>query len=112
MGATSCGLADVWYRRRSTPSASYTKFPRTCEPFVMKFQSGLLRLVVSPKCLGQTIYQDFGEEPADRRLAWGTGGTKGNDYAQKGAAQAAKDSIMDSGMSSWYDPWAPVSSTA
>ena len=115
LGMTQCDLKEVWYKRRSDPGGNYAPLPfgptspSGCDPFVMKFESGLLRLVVSPQCLGKTIYNDFGDpDPSARQLAWGSGGGKGKNYALKGAAKAAKDNVMDPNMGVYYDPWAPV----
>lgn len=108
-GLTKCTLKDAWYKRRGT--SSYTALPTSCDSFAMKQENGNLVLMVNLQCLGKTIYKEFGEEEpaANRQLAWGGGGSgKGKNYAAKGAAQAAKDDIMDPDMGLYYDPWLPV----
>lgn len=104
-GLTKCNITEAWYKRRGT--TTYTSLPQICNSFAMKNESGNLVLMVSPQCLGTIIYDGFGENPPNRQLAWGSRGG-GRNYAAKGAAKAAKDTIMNPDMGLYYDPWAPV----
>ena len=107
-GSTNCRLSETWSKPRRSPDAQYTRVTPSsgCEPFAMKFENNQLRQMVSTQCLGQVLYQNFGQR---RRELVGARGNKTN-YADKAAKKWAtkNDALMDPAMGLYYDPCSPV----
>lgn len=105
-GETDCVLQQIWKRARRNGAFAKVydgNISGADGSFAIKSQNGLFRLMVSPKGLAN-LYAGY----VSRQLAWAKGVVQGKNYAVKGAAQAAKDNLLDPDVAIYYDPLASV----